>query len=800
MTTEQNAVAAARIAEIRKQVALNDHRYYVLDEPGISDSEYDRLMRELRELEGVHPELATVDSPTRRVGGSAARTFSEVVHQVPMLSLGNAFSEQDAADFVRKVVDATGEAEPQFSVEPKLDGLAISLRYEAGVFVRGATRGDGATGEDVTANLRTVRSIPLRLNSETPPAVLEVRGEVVMPRKGFEAFNAAARERGERTLANPRNGAAGSLRQLDSTITAARPLMFYAYALGVAEGWALPARHSELLQNLRALGLAVHPEARSARGLQGLLDYYAAIGAKRGALDVDIDGVVYKVDRLDQQAELGFVSRAPRWAIAHKFPALEEQTVVEAIDVQVGRTGALTPVARLRPVHVAGVVVTNATLHNENEVRRKDVRVGDTVIVRRAGDVIPEVVSVVLDARPAVSCAWQLPALCPECGSHVVREEDQAVARCSGGLICPAQRKEAIRHFCSRRAMDIEGLGSETIDDMVSLPFLQRDTVARPLATVAELYTLSLEDLLELKRLQDEREGIVPDPKKKTPTKWAENLLESLAGSRKTTLPRLLFALCIPQAGEGTAKDLSEAFGSLDEVRRADALVLIAVTNIGRTVAESVAAFFEESHNQDVIDQLLSAGVVAAVRGTPSTEFVARLDLAFLLDALKTCMKVEGNAFFPSIAGTVFRSTADRAKNFSELAALDAIDLRSLGWNDVAIAQLQALFADAVGRMRLARVDDQVARLREFAPAAAERGPLSGQTVVLTGSLSGMTRDQAGARLEALGAKLSGSVSKKTSYVIAGAEAGSKLDKARELGVPVLDEAALIKLLGDHER
>jgi len=798
MTTELPTVAAARIDELKRQIAVNDHRYYVLDEPGISDSEYDRLMRELRELEAAHPELVTTDSPSQRVGGSALRTFSEVVHQLPMLSLGNAFSEQDAADFVRKVQEATGEAEPQFSVEPKLDGLAISLRYEHGMFVRGATRGDGSTGEDVTANLRTLRSIPLRIAGDTPPAVLEVRGEVVMPRRAFEAFNSAARERGERTLANPRNGAAGSLRQLDPSVTAARPLMFYAYALGVVEGWPLPARHSELLQNLRALGFSVHPEARSARGLTGLLEYFSAIGARRSTLDVDIDGVVYKVDRLDQQAELGFVSRAPRWAIAHKFPAQEEQTVVEAIEVQVGRTGALTPVARLRPVHVAGVVVTNATLHNENEVRRKDVRAGDTVIVRRAGDVIPEVVSVVLDARPDGSSEWQLPPLCPECGSHVVREADQAVARCSGGLICPAQRKEAIRHFCSRRAMDIEGLGSETIDDMVSLAFLRGGAQPRQLGTVAELYTLGLDDLLELKRLQDERAGITPDPKKKTPTKWAENLLASIAGSKTPSLQRLLFALGILQTGEGTAKELALAFGSLDEIAAADVVVLMMVPNIGLTVAESIAAFFAEPHNREVIAMLTAAGVQPQ-RAAPAADFVARLEFSAQLESLKTCISARGSVGFPSVAGTVFQATAAHVASFAALAALDLAELRALGWNETAAAQLRVLFEDASWQTRLAGIDAQIGRLRRDAPEVVSKGPLSGQTVVLTGSLSGMTRDQAGARLEALGAKLSGSVSKKTSFVVAGAEAGSKLDKARELGVQVLDEAALLALLGSHE-
>jgi DNA ligase (NAD+) len=790
---------AQRAADLRRQIAINDHRYYVLDQPGISDSEYDRLMRDLRALEAEHPELVTPDSPTQRVGGVAARAFAEVPHALPMLSLNNAFSAQDAADFVRRIQEATGVDEPEFSVEPKLDGLAISLRYEDGLFVRGATRGDGATGEDVTQNLRTIRSIPLRLDSDAPPAVLEVRGEVVMPRKAFEAFNAAARERGERTLANPRNGAAGSLRQLDATITASRPLGFFAYSLGVVDGWTLPERHSETLQQLRALGFPVHAQARTARGLAGLLAYYADIGTKRDALDVDIDGVVYKLDRYDQQAELGFVSRAPRWAIAHKFPAQEEQTRVLAIEVQVGRTGALTPVARLEPVQVAGVVVTNATLHNAGEVRRKDVRVGDTVMVRRAGDVIPEVVGVVVDRRPPDTIEWAMPERCPECGSHVVREEEFAVVRCSGGLICPAQRKEAIRHFASRRAMNIDGLGSETIDDMVSLAFLQRDGEARALASVADLYTLTLADLMELKRLQDQRDGIVPDPKKKTPTKWAENLLAGIDASRRTSLQRLLFALGIPQAGEGTAKDLASAFGSFGEVQRADAAVLMAVDNIGLTVAESVFAFFAEPHNREVIDLLFGAGVKPQDGGAPSADFVARLDLATLLPAVKALNAGDGRDFFRSVAGTVFRASSERADSFAALAAFDDDTLRGIGWSDGALAQLRQLFVDPEWRHRLQGIDAQVERLRAATPAKAAVGPLTGKTVVLTGTLASMGRDAAGARLEALGAKVSGSVSKKTSFVVAGSEAGSKLDKARELGVEVLDEDRLLALLKQHE-
>lgn len=787
---------AARVESLRDAIRTHDQRYYQLDQPSIPDSEYDRLVAELRELERAHPELASLDSPTQRVSGRASRAFSEVAHALPMLSLSNAFDAATVGDFVRRIQEATGEAEPQFSVEPKLDGLAISLRYEHGRFVRGATRGDGETGEDVSANLRTIASIPQRLAIGPAPAVFEVRGEVVMPRAGFEQFNARARERGEKTLANPRNGAAGSLRQLDPAITATRPLAFYPYALGVVEGWPLPATHSEVLEALKKIGFRVHPLARTARGLAGLLDYFAEVGAARAGLDVDIDGVVYKLDRLDLQADLGFIARAPRWALAHKFPAEEQLTTVVAIEVQVGRTGALTPVARLAPVAVGGVVVTNATLHNEDEIRRKDVRVGDTVWVRRAGDVIPEVVRVLPERRPSDSVAWAMPSTCPECGSQVLREADQAVARCSAGLICPAQRREAIGHFATRRAMDIDGLGGETIDDMVSLPFLHRGGPSRALTTVAELYTLTLDDLLELKRLQDARAGTLPDPKKKVPTKWAENLLAAIAVSRDCTLPRLLFALGILQIGEGTAKDLARALGDLDEIEQADAIILLAVDNVGRTVAESIAAFFAEPHNRKVIDDLSAAGV-KPTSTPPAAGFVGRLDLATLLEHLKTLQSQRGQVFLPSVAGSVFKATAERFADFAALQNAGAEQLADLGWNPAARQQLLMLFASEDWRLRLQRVDAQVARLRAKAPARSEQGPLAGQTVVLTGTLSSLTREQAGARLEALGAKVSGSVSKKTSFVVAGREAGSKLERARALGVRVLDEAALLALLAN---
>ena len=518
MKTKQNP--QQRAAALRAELSEHAYRYHVLDAPTIPDAEYDRLERELRAIEDAHPELQTADSPTRRVGFAGDRKFAQVTHQVPMLSLNNAFEPEEIADFVARIGKETGDESPQFSAEPKLDGLAISLRYEEGLFVAGATRGDGATGEDVTANLRTVRAIPLRLRGDDPPAVLEVRGEVYMPRAAFEAFNAACRERGERTLANPRNGAAGSLRQLDPAVTASRPLAFYAYALGVVEGWTPPPCHSLTLQALRDFGFPVSAEVDVATGTEGLLAYFERIGARRDSLAYDIDGVVYKLDRYDQQRAMGFVSRAPRWAVAHKFPAQEVATTVESIEVSVGRTGAVTPFAVFPPTHVAGVTVTKATLHNADQVARLDVRVGDAVIIRRAGDVIPEVVRVIEERRPVdkrgepLHAPFAMPAQCPACGSDVVREEGEVVARCTGGLVCPAQRIQALFHFSSRRAMDIEGLGEQIIANLVDLDIVR---------TVADLYALTLGDFLEMKRRADERDGITPETVKagKVASRWA---------------------------------------------------------------------------------------------------------------------------------------------------------------------------------------------------------------------------------------------------------------------------------------
>ncbi len=687
---------AVRAAQLREQIEDANYRYHVLDDPDIPDVEYDRLMRELEALEAAHPELATPDSPTQRVGNAPSAKFAEVRHAVPMLSLANAFTPEEIHEFAARIGKETGDFEPVFSAEPKLDGLAISLRYENGVFVRGATRGDGASGEDVTANLRTVRAIPLKLRGTAPP-VLEVRGEVYMPRAAFEKYNEWARANGDKTLANPRNGAAGSLRQLDPRVTAQRPLSFFAYALGEVEGLALPSTHSQTLALLREFGMPVSPEVTTAKGAEGLLAYFERIGAQRDDLPYDIDGVVYKLDRYDQQRAMGFVSRAPRWAIAHKFPAQEEATTVESIDVSVGRTGAVTPFAVFTPTHVGGVTVVKATLHNADQVARLDVRKGDVVIIRRAGDVIPEVVRVIHERRPTdakgspLHPPFVMPAHCPACGSAVEREEGEVVARCTGGLYCPAQRVQALFHFASRRAMDIEGLGEQFIAALVEFDYVR---------TVADLYKLALDDFLEMKRRADEQSGATPATARsgKIATRWAENLIAAIDASRSTTLERLLYALGIRDVGESTAKTLARHFGALDPIMDADVDTLKTVPDIGPVVASRIAHFFAEPHNREVIAALRANGV---------------------------------------------------------------------HW-------------------------------KEGAPQRSADGPLAGQTVVLTGGLASMSRDEAGARLEALGAKVSGSVSKKTTFVVAGEAAGSKLAKAQELGIEIWDEERLLAFLAGH--
>lgn len=661
-----------RAADLRRQIEQHNYRYYVLDDPEVSDAEYDRLLRELQEIEARFPDLVTPDSPTQRVGATPVSEFGEVVHRLPMLSLENAFSEEEVSDFDRRVRERLGIDSVDYAAEPKLDGLAVSLTFEDGRFTVGATRGDGAVGEDVTRNLRAVRAVPLQLRGEEYPALLEVRGEVFMPLAGFKRFNELVEARGERPYVNPRNAAAGSLRQLDPRLTAQRPLDIYFYGVGYFERGNLPLRHSEVLRALRGWGLKTSPEARVVHGLAGCLAYYADMGRRRAALSHQIDGVVYKVDDLTAQQKLGFVSRAPRWALAHKFPAEEATTVVRAIEFQVGRTGALTPVARLEPVFVGGVTVSNATLHNMDEVARKDVRVGDTIVIRRAGDVIPEVVRVILERRPTHTEPVRLPSRCPQCQSAVERVPEQAIARCTGGLYCPAQRKEALRHFASRRALDIAGLGTSLIDQLVTTGMVK---------TPADLYSLGLEPLAELERMGE---------------KSASKLLAALERSRKTTLPRFLYALGIRDVGEATARALALHFHDLDPLLAASARDIERVPDVGPVVAASVHRFFEQPHNREVIDALRKHGVQWSV-------------------------------------------------------------------------------------MRQA--------------AAAENSPFSGKTWVLTGTLSAMTREEAQEKILALGGKVSGSVSKKTDYVIAGADAGSKLRKAEELGVKILSEAEFLQLL-----
>lgn len=793
--TERPAPAetVARAAALRAQIEQANYRYHVLDDPDITDAEYDRLMRELEALEAEHPALASPDSPTRKVGARARGGFAEVRHAIPMLSLGNAFEQpgesdrerfREVAEFERRIEQTLQRREPVFSVEPKLDGLAISLRYEQGVFVQGATRGDGETGEDVTANLRTVRAIPLKLRGKGWPDVLEVRGEVIMLHKDFEAFNEYARKHGEKPLANPRNGAAGSLRQLDPAITAKRRLSFFAYAIGVVEGGELPPTHSATLRQLREWGFPVSPEVGIARGFDGLIAYFHRIGAKRDSLPYDIDGVVYKLDDYAGQREMGFVSRAPRWAIAHKFPAQEQTTQLLGIEVQIGRTGAATPRARMEPVQVAGVTVTYATLHNADQVARLDARVGDTVIVRRAGDVIPEVVRVVEDLRPAGTVPWTMPTHCPVCGSELLREEGAAAWRCSGGLVCAAQRKEALIHFASRRAMDIEGLGERFAEALVEL-----DIVHSP----ADLYSLTVKRFVAMKQAIDERDGTTPETVKagKVATKWAENLVAGIEASKHTTLARFLYALGIMHIGESTAKTLAAWLGRLDFVRSTPAPVLRVLPDIGSEVATSIAGFFAQAGNEQVVDALLEAGIAFSDEGAPSPLLRERLDLGVLL----------GMANINKLGPKSCKLLVQHFPTLDQLLAGGSAHWITAGVPQAAATSLQNHLADPAALAGLREAEAAMQRLLEAIPrtARATTEPLGGQTFVLTGTLASLSRDEAKDRLEALGAKVSGSVSKKTSAVIAGEATGSKLDKAQELGVPVWDEAQLLALLGEHE-
>jgi DNA ligase (NAD+) len=675
-----NAKAAIKkkLESLRGQIRHHNYLYHALDAPEIPDVEYDRLLRELESLEREHPDLITRDSPTQRVGAEPITAFGTVKHKMPMLSLENAFTEDALRSFHRRLterLELESDAPVAYSAEPKLDGAAVSLLYERGEFVRGATRGDGSTGEDVTHNLRTIEAVPLRMHGRKVPDVLEVRGEVFMPRAGFLQFNELARKRGDKTFVNPRNAAAGSLRQLDPRLTAERPLDIYTYSVGVVDNGSLPQRHSEVLDQLQHWGFKVCPEREVVEGIEGCLRYYRKMGERRDTLEYDIDGVVYKVDRLEYQRELGFVSRAPRWAIAHKFPAQEELTVVRDVEFQVGRTGAVSPVARLEPVFVGGVTVSNATLHNMGEMHRKDVRIGDTVIVRRAGDVIPEIVKVVVERRPENTEPVPVPEKCPVCGSAVTRIADEAIVRCSGGLFCPAQRTEALKHFVSRRALDIDGMGAKLIEQLVALGRLQ---------TPADIYRLRKEELVALERMGE---------------KSSDKLLAAIEKSKQTTLSRFLYGLGIREVGEATAVALAKHYGKLDSILHATEEELQQVPDVGPVVASRIRTFLDEEHNLSIITELLELGL----------------------------------------------------------------------------------------------------RWAEKEPASRPtEGACVGKTFVLTGTLAGMTRDEAKARIQALGGKVSGSVSKKTDYLLAGENAGSKLSKAQSLEIDILDEAAFEELVADR--
>ncbi|GAC1306872.1 MAG: NAD-dependent DNA ligase LigA [Steroidobacteraceae bacterium] len=662
--------AAGRAKALRELLERYNYRYHALDDPEVPDAEYDRLLVELRALEATHPSLVTVDSPTQRVGAKPVAQFGEIRHLVAMLSLDNAFDAEEVRDFDRRIRDRVGpEHEIGYSAEPKLDGLAVSVRYEAGSFSLGATRGDGESGEDITQNLKTIASLPLKLRGGEWPRVLEVRGEVFMPLAGFERFNREARARGEKPYINPRNAAAGSLRQLDPRMTANRPLDLFVYGIGYVEGGNLPASQSELMRQLRLWGFKICPQSRKVDSIEGCLEYYRALAKQRADLPYQIDGVVYKVDDIDLQRKLGFVSRAPRWAVAHKFPPEEALTTIRGIEFQVGRTGALTPVARLEPMFVGGVTVRNATLHNMDELARKDVRLGDTVVIRRAGDVIPEVASVLIERRPAGALPVELPAACPVCGSPVVRDPEQAIARCTGGRSCAAQRREEIKHFASRRALDIHGLGEKLIDQLVERGWLY---------TPADLFELDTDALASLDRFGD---------------KSARKLQEAIDAAKKTTLPRLLYGLGIRDVGEATAASLANHFNDLSALRQASAEDIERIPDIGPVVARNVAGYFADPANRELIDRLTASG---------------------------------------------------------------------LHW-----------------------------------PTAPRRdgGAWDGKTFVLTGTLESMTREAAAEAIVACGGKVGGSVSKKTDYVISGAQAGSKLKKANDLGVAVLDETAFLQML-----
>lgn len=784
-------IPAARAQALRDEIDSHNYRYYVLDEPSVPDAEYDRLMRELREIETAHPELVSADSPTQRVGGVPSAAFGQVQHEVPMLSLGNGFEEDDLRDFDRRVREGLNVAVDlfgarvgegvEYSCEPKLDGLAVSLLYEKGVLVRGATRGDGSTGEDITLNVRTIRNIPLKLQGSGWPARLEVRGEVFMLRAGFDALNAKALETNDKVFANPRNAAAGSLRQLDPRITASRPLEFCCYGVGIVDG-ELADTQIGMLKKLQGWGLPISRELKLASGIDACFDYYRDIGSRRDALAYEIDGVVFKLNRIGGQRQLGFRAREPRWAIAYKFPAMEQMTELIGVEFQVGRTGAVTPVARLKPVQVAGVTVSNATLHNMDEVARLGLMIGDTVIVRRAGDVIPQVMQVVLDRRPTGALPVQVPTHCPVCGSEVERTQlikrskgreshsEGAIYRCIGRLACGAQLKQAIIHFVSRRAMDIEGLGDKTIEQLVD-----EGLVASP----ADLYTLTFEQIAPL-------EGFAELSTK--------NLLAAIEKSRKPSLARFIFALGIPDVGEETAKLLARVFGSLDRIRRALPDVLTWLPDVGAEVAHEIEHFFGDDHNRQVIDELLARGVEPQGQGELSADFAASTTLAELLDKL-------------GIAHVATTGAKRLAEHFESLASIIAADSEQLqqvaGLNKKAVQSVQDFFGDEANARGALAIESQLIDFGMHWSSARKEAlalPLSGQTWVLTGTLESMSRPEAKTRLEALGAKVAGSVSARTHCVVAGPGAGSKLAEAESLGVRVIDEAKFLLFLQSPDR
>lgn len=667
-----SASVKKQIEQLREQINDHNYRYYVLDAPDVPDAEYDRLMQSLKKLEEENPNLLTPDSPTQRVGAEPLASFTQVKHEMPMLSLDNAFTDEELESFNKRLKDRLKQDDDiEFACEPKLDGIAVSLLYKNGKLVRGATRGDGETGEDITQNVKTLRSIPLSLRGKGFPKTLEIRGEIYMPKAGFNALNETARKEQQKVFANPRNAAAGSLRQLDSRITAKRPLEFCAYSVGLVENGKLPPKHSEILNALSEWGMLINKKMQVVSNIQGCLGYYAQLEKERDSLPYDIDGIVFKVNNIELQSTLGFISRAPRWAIARKFPAQEEMTELENIEYQVGRTGAVTPVARLKPVFVGGVTVSNATLHNKDEIERLDVRVKDWVVVRRAGDVIPQIVSVVLSKRPKRTRKIKFPEQCPVCGSPVEAVAEEAVMRCTGGLVCDAQRKEAIRHFASRKAMDIDGLGDKLVEQLVD---------AEMIHSIADLYSLTSDQLASLERMGE---------------KSAQNLVDALEKSKATTLPRFLFALGIREVGETTARNLAQAFGSLEALSKASNEELLAVPDVGPVVAHFVEEFFQQKNTQQAIKQLKKAGV---------------------------------------------------------------------HWQEVEKRDTESL-------------------------------PLNGLTYVITGALESMSRDEASEKLQALGAKVSGSVSKKTHTLVAGPGAGSKLTKAQTLGINIIDEDQFLQLL-----